>query len=102
VIIRDTPTAFKSFAKCLASGGGAQCDKPRAHAVEHNSEVLRIARENTGLVETLDFTDRICGAKFCPTVTDKMIVYLDYHHLNATYAATLHDAFFALLRQRTN
>lgn len=96
VIIRDTPRASKTFAKCLAAGGGAQCDRPRAQAVTDGA--AHASPTGPG-IEVLDLTDRICGPKACPVLKDNMVVYSDYHHLTSSFAATLRSDFDLLLRR---
>lgn len=51
-------------------------------------------------VMVVDLTDRICGGTVCPVERDGQIVYLDRHHLTASFAATLSDGLADLFRVR--
>jgi hypothetical protein len=96
VVIRDTPRTFKSFAACLAEGGGSACDRPRGQALGASPD-LDVAREFGNSLAILDLSDRICDAAMCPTTRDGMLVYHDQNHLTATFAATLSADFRKML-----
>lgn len=103
VLIRDTPKAFKSFATCLAKGGGSACDRPRSHAVEAESVDVAIAREFAARgVAVLDLTDRLCGRLVCPTMQANVVIYADYHHITATFSKALAPEFGLLLPPRSH
>ncbi len=97
VVIRDTPQLSRRFADCLAAGWGERCGRPRAEALSGSGLDVEVAREFGASVGVLDLTDRICSGDFCPAERDGMIVYLDRHHLTATFAATLAEPFRELL-----
>lgn len=102
VIVRDTPKAFRSFAACLAQGGGTACDRPRSQALEPVPSEVVVAREFAGRgVTVLDLTERICGRAVCPAMRDKMIVYADHHHVTAAFATTLSAEFGKALDRRS-
>lgn len=98
VMIRDTPKAFKSFAACLANGGGQACDRPRQQAVEAEPIDVATAREfATRGLTVLDLTDRLCSPRVCPATQAGTFVYSDYHHITATFALSLATDFTSLL-----
>src|SRR5581483_9875219 len=83
-VIRDTPRQFKSFAKCLADGGGSRCDRARSQALPASPDV-DVAREFGDAVQVLDLSDRICTKAICPGMINGMVVYHDSEHLTATF-----------------
>lgn len=97
VVIRDTPTAYKSFAACIGTGGGTICDRPRDQALDPKSPDIEIAREFGSAVEILDLSDRICDFDTCPASRKDKVLYLDRHHLTASFTATMSDTFAELL-----
>ena len=60
----------------------------------NNSHATAAAELEVGLI---DLTDQVCFADTCPAVIDDVLVWRDTHHLTATYARLLGDAFAAQL-----
>jgi peptidoglycan/LPS O-acetylase OafA/YrhL len=97
LVIRDTPQAYRSYRQCLASNGGASCDRKREDAESVADVVFRTNRDEN--VAFVDLTDAICGDVVCPVIKDGMIVYHDHHHLTATFARTLSPLLADALRR---
>lgn len=92
VLIRDTPTISRELYECLEGGGGVACAEPLATAFPSHSD-LDVAGQFGDRVQILDLTKALCGALACPILKRNMIVYLDEHHLTATFASTLAPHF---------
>ena len=92
-IMVDTPHASGDVPDCLASHRAdiRQCATPRSIAFSGHGLVERAAARQAD-VATIDLSPDICptsSGTTCPAVVDGMIVYRDYHHLTATFAASL-------------
>ena len=92
-IMVDTPHASGDVPDCLASHRGdiRPCATPRSIAFSGHGLVERAAARQAN-VATIDLSPDICptsSGTTCPAVVDGMIVYRDYHHLTATFAAYL-------------
>jgi peptidoglycan/LPS O-acetylase OafA/YrhL len=92
-IMVDTPHARGDVPDCLASHRAdiRPCATPRTIALSGHGLVERAAARRAD-VATIDLYPDICPASSgttCPAVVDGMIVYRDYHHLTATFAASL-------------
>jgi len=92
-IMVDTPHASGDVPDCLASHRAdiRPCATPRSIAFSGHGLVERAAARRAG-VATIDLSPDICptsAGTTCPAVVGGMIVYRDYHHLTATFAASL-------------
>ena len=101
VVIRDTPKAAKTYADCLSSGRGGPCDRLRSQALAEPSPDVAVAGDIAG-VRVLDLSDAICGASSCPLLRNGQVIYLDWNHLRASFAATLAGAFAPFLPAATD
>ena len=92
-IMVDTPHASGDVPDCLASHRAdiRPCATPRSIAFSGHRLVERAAARRAD-VATIDLSPDICptsSGTTCPAVVGGMIVYRDYHHLTATFAASL-------------
>ena len=92
-IMVDTPHASGDVPDCLASHRAdiRPCSTPRSIAFSGHGLVERAAARRAD-VATIDLSPDICptsSGTTCPAVVGGMIVYRDYHHLTATFAASL-------------
>ena len=92
-IMVDTPHASGDVPDCLASHRAdiRPCSTPRSIAFSGHGLVEHAAARRAD-VATIDLSPDICptsSGTTCPAVVGGMIVYRDYHHLTATFAASL-------------
>jgi peptidoglycan/LPS O-acetylase OafA/YrhL len=95
-IMVDTPHAASDVPDCLASHRAdiRPCATPRSVAFSGHGLIERAAAKRAG-VATIDLASDICPTlsnRPCPAVVAGMIVYRDYHHLTATFSASLAPA----------
>lgn len=98
IAVRDVPFPEVDVAECVAENltDLAECALERAEIMQGNTSHAAAAAELAiGLV---DLTDQICFTDICPAVVDDVLVWRDSHHLTATYARLLADAFAAQLQ----
>jgi hypothetical protein len=92
-IMVDTPHASGDVPDCLASHRAdiRRCATPRSIAFSGHGLIEHAAARRAD-VATIDLSPDICptsSGTTCPAVVGGMIVYRDYHHLTATFAASL-------------
>jgi peptidoglycan/LPS O-acetylase OafA/YrhL len=89
-IMVDTPHAAGDVPGCLAKHRSdiRPCATPRSTAFSGHGLVERAAAKLAG-VATIDLDSAICPVSPCPSVVHGLIVYRDYHHLTATFSASL-------------
>jgi peptidoglycan/LPS O-acetylase OafA/YrhL len=93
VILVDAPNAAQDAPDCLASHRAdiRPCATPRSIAYAGHG-VIDHAAANIDNLATIDLASSICVSPIgapCPDVVNGMIVFRDYHHLTATFAASL-------------
>jgi hypothetical protein len=97
--VRDVPYPEMDVAECVVEhlSDLAACAVDRTEAMAGNmSHGTAAAALGIGLI---DLTDQICFTDRCPAVIDDVLVWRDTHHLTATYARLLADAFAAQLQE---
>ena len=92
-IMIDTPHANGDVPDCLAAHRAdiRPCATARSIAFSGHGLVERAAARLAD-VAAIDISPDICPTSYgrtCPAVVDGMIVYRDYHHLTATFSASL-------------
>jgi hypothetical protein len=89
-ILVDTPHAAGDVPDCLASHRAdiRPCATPHSTAMSAHGLIERAAARVVR-VATIDLASDICPGSPCPSVVNGMIVYRDYHHLTATFSASL-------------
>ena len=92
-IMVDTPHAAWDVPDCLASHRAdiRPCATLRSTAFSQHGLIERAAAKLAGAA-TIDLASDICPTSpsaSCPAVVDGMIVDRDYHHLTATFSASL-------------
>lgn len=94
--IRDNPRVLVKPTDCLAREDEYDCSRPRTDVL---SDVL--PWENTENIPDnvyfADMSDYFCIDGKCPQVIGNVIVYRDFHHISAAYAATLADGLEPML-----
>ena len=91
LVIRDNPAAIQQAPDCVAShlDDVATCSNAAATAIEADPLYAAARKDASGLVSTLDLTDRFCRDDRCYHVIGDLIAYRDHGHLTTTYARTL-------------
>ncbi len=95
-LLRDTPTAYKDYRNCLASGAADECGRPRTEALAAADVEDGFAQQRPD-VRLIDLTDLICEPEMCPVERNGLIVYRDSEHLTASFARTLGRPFETVL-----
>lgn len=99
VAVQDVPYPEINVAECVVDhlSDLAECAVDRNAVMDGNTSHRAAAAElGVGLI---DLTNQICFADICPAVIDNVLVWRDTHHLTATYARLLADAFAAQLQE---
>jgi peptidoglycan/LPS O-acetylase OafA/YrhL len=100
-IIVDTPQSVFDVPACLSSHRNdvTACATNRATAFgwRHLTMEKAAAKALGSRANVVDLSNWLCTAKVCPAVLGGMIAYRDYHHLTATFAASLAPALEAQL-----
>ena len=91
LVIRDNPAAIQQAPDCVASHleDVAACSNAAATAIEADPLYAAAGKDRSGLVSTLDLTDRFCRDDRCYHVIGDLIAYRDHGHLTTAYARTL-------------
>jgi len=91
LVIRDNPAAIQQAPDCVASHleDVAACSNAAATAIEADPLYAAASKDGSGLVSTLDLTDRFCRDDRCYHVIGDLIAYRDHGHLTTAYARTL-------------
>ena len=90
-MLRDVPSAVTSAPDCVAVhlDDVTACSHPVAQAVPTDPLYDAATADTSGLVSTLDLTDRFCRDGVCHAVLGGLIAYFDHGHLTTTFARTL-------------
>ena len=91
LVLRDVPSAVTSAPDCVAVhlDDTTACSHPVAEAVPTDPLYDAATADTSGLVSTLDLTDRFCRDGVCHAVLGGLIAYFDHGHLTTTFARTL-------------
>jgi hypothetical protein len=91
LVLRDVPSAVTSAPDCVAAhlDDVTACSHPVAEAVPTDPLYDAATEDTSGLVSTLDLTDRFCRDGVCHAVLGGLIAYFDHGHLTTTFARTL-------------
>jgi peptidoglycan/LPS O-acetylase OafA/YrhL len=94
LVIRDTPAPMDpdyDTVACVSEhlADTTACDGTPADWVGQDPLTEAAEALDSDLVTTVDLVEHICDDDVCPAVTGGVIVYADFNHLSATYAATL-------------
>ncbi|MDP9694940.1 UNVERIFIED_ORG: peptidoglycan/LPS O-acetylase OafA/YrhL [Arthrobacter globiformis] len=100
--IRDNPRFIQNMADCVMSKGADDpaCNPPRESVLPETPAFSPLIGKIAGL-SLLDMTDRLCTETSCRAQVGNMFVYLDEHHLSATYARTMADVLESRLLAAT-
>ncbi|WP_410055418.1 acyltransferase family protein [Phycicoccus sp. M110.8] len=99
MVIRDVPSAVTEAPDCVAQhlNDVTACDNPASKALESDPLAAASRADRTGMVTTLDLTDRFCRAGTCHQVIGGLLAYFDHGHLTATFTRTLEPDIGAAL-----
>ena len=91
LVIRDNPASIQQAPDCVAAHlqDVSACSNKASAAVEADPLFAAARKDTSGLVSTLDLTDRFCRDDRCYHVVGDLIAYRDHGHLTATYVRTL-------------
>ncbi|MBB4040246.1 peptidoglycan/LPS O-acetylase OafA/YrhL [Microvirga flocculans] len=90
--VRSTPWLGFDADKCIATSKDWSVDCAPKRAVAFREDpVVKVS--NALELRPLDLTKYLCDAERCPTVIGGVFVYRDRHHLTATFARSLSEAF---------
>lgn len=106
VILQSPPKQKGSPLTCLARhvDDAAQCATARAQALDlpGRDGQQQIAKAMPDRVTMIDLTDYFCGTESCPLISGNVLMWIDNHHISATYsrllAPVLTDALRAVVR----
>lgn len=98
VLLADTPRVGYDPAECLATSAGIEaCDSSSERMVDGDYREREAAAAREAGVELISATEWLCSEEDCPLVRGSFLVYRDYHHLTATFAAQLASQLGAAL-----
>jgi peptidoglycan/LPS O-acetylase OafA/YrhL len=91
LVIRDNPAAIQQAPDCVAShlADVASCSNDAAKAIEPDPLYAAASKDKSGMVSTLDLSDRFCRDGRCYHVVGDLVAYRDHGHLTTTFARTL-------------
>lgn len=91
IVLQDNPWPDENIPDCLVTRPRAvdSCDGSRDEWLPRDPMVAAAEELDSPNIDTLDLTDRFCRADTCQAVIGGVLVYLDGHHLSATYAKTM-------------
>ena len=91
LVLRDIPSAIDPAPDCVAGNLGdvEACSHPAERAVEADPLFDAARADTSGLVSTLDLTNRFCRDGRCHVVIGGLIAYFDHGHMTSTFARTL-------------
>jgi peptidoglycan/LPS O-acetylase OafA/YrhL len=96
VLLRDTPVLSESAPKCLARAEWLGKDKVTACAFSPVGAPSRITEEiaveeveRSGTAEVVDMGSAICPRRRCGDERIGLVLFLDHHHMTATFSRTL-------------
>jgi peptidoglycan/LPS O-acetylase OafA/YrhL len=91
LVIRDVPSGDEAAPDCVAAhlDDVEACTNPAEQAVEPDPLHDAAVADTSGLVSSLDLTDRFCRDGRCHVVIGGLIAYFDHGHLTTTFARTL-------------
>lgn len=100
--IRDNPRFSFNMAECAISKGAEDpsCNPARETVLPETPAFSHLTGRISGL-SLLDMSDSLCTKKACPAQVGNMYVYLDNHHLTATYSASMAEAMEERLLKAT-
>jgi peptidoglycan/LPS O-acetylase OafA/YrhL len=91
LVLRDVPAARVEVPDCVAAHPGEvdACASPENRALEADPLHAAALADTSGLVGSLDLTDRFCRDGRCHVVIGGLIAYFDHGHITTTFARTL-------------
>lgn len=97
VIIRDTPSMNFNVPECLSAyhASPVTCYTSRADAIKPDPLIeayQRLHASHTNF-HLIDLTNQICNSDTCFSTQGRLLIWRDNHHLSATYARFLSEAF---------
>lgn len=96
--IRDNPRFDQDMGVCPEDSGkdSPECN-PLAPPERVQGSALAVMQDILPAMSTIDMEDLLCPDGVCPAVIGNVRVYLDSHHLSATYVRSMAPAFEARL-----
>jgi len=91
LVLRDTPAASEAAPDCVAANPAdvTICSREASSALELDPLNEAALADTSGLVSTVDLSDRFCRDERCQVVVGGLITYFDHGHLTTTFARTL-------------
>jgi hypothetical protein len=91
LVIRDVPAASVNVPDCVAENPDDVdvCARAADQALEADPLAAAARADTSGMVRSLDLTDRFCRDGRCHVVIGGLIAYFDHGHLTTTFARTL-------------
>ncbi len=91
IVLRDVPNAITEAPDCIDQhlDDVEACSTDRSAAVEPDPLNAAALVDRTGLVTSLDLTDRFCRGDRCHLVIGSLLAYFDHGHMTTTFARTL-------------
>jgi len=91
LVMRDVPAASVEVPDCVAANPDHVdvCARPEKEALEADPLDAAARSDTSGMVRSLDLTDRFCRDGRCHVVIGGLIAYFDHGHMTTTFARTL-------------
>lgn len=91
MVLRDTPMFPKAAPTCLQETDLDQeaCSYPAGEVLRPDPMVMAAERDETGRVQVVDLTDRICIDGTCRSSVGTLITLFDASHMTRTFSRTL-------------
>ncbi|MCT2007297.1 acyltransferase [Micrococcus lylae] len=100
VVLADPPHASRPVPECVErhSDDIAACSWDREEGLaDSGTPDILAAAEQVPEVEVIDLNDFICPGPVCAPVVGNALVYMDSHHMTATFSHSLDDALWERL-----
>lgn len=88
--IRDTPRLDHNVPECISNGGNQQtCGVNRKEVLADDLDGILSNATYPDNVTIADMTHYFCHNDFCPAIAGNIVLYIDNHHVSATYMRTV-------------
>lgn len=103
VVLRDNPRVTAAAAECFTRSDaqtllGGACSFAESEAYSTFNRYENAAEASGGTVPVIDLGSYYCKEGRCPLATGHVLIYLDEHHITATWSRTLAPFLIAAIR----
>jgi hypothetical protein len=95
IVIRDTPKALPTTARCVERAiaahrsAGQACRMPRRAVLDRDPAVVAARRLASPRVQVVNLTRYFCDPRWCYPVVGGALVQKDWNHISSTFTATV-------------